>query len=146
MISFRCAACGVTVKADDKYAGRGARCPKCRKTVQVPASEVDSSATALGTPTHRTEPQLYEFKGDRLGMRSQDFKAKHARMIPGHNECAPWCSDSTPGEEIGGLLSKPYFAEAALVNCRLDFPFESRHGRPAPDHCGHGNTRTALIG
>lgn len=136
MISFRCAACGVTVKADDKYAGRAASCPKCRERVQVPAPEVDSSATALGTPTHGTEPQPYEFKGDRLGMRLQDFKAKHARTIQGHNECAPWCSDSRPGEEIRGLLSQPYFAEAGLVNCRLDFPFESLHERPTPTIAG----------
>ncbi len=70
--------------------------------------------------------ELYELKGDRLGMELNDFKSKHKRSVSGHDETIPWCSDALPKQEINTLLSEVYFTDANMVNCRITFPFEDR--------------------
>lgn len=69
-------------------------------------------------------------------MHLNDFKRKHHREIQGHNETAPWCSDTRPGEGMEPLLSKDYYSNAGLTNCRLDFPFEQLQGNPSPTVAG----------
>lgn len=90
------------------------------------ASVLIIAALLAVTSAHATD--LYELKGDRLGMALSDFKAKYKRSVKGHNKSAPWCSDARPRQEIITLLSKPYFANANIVNCRIAFPFESYRG------------------
>jgi hypothetical protein len=79
----------------------------------------------------------WEFKGDVLGVMTLDqFKTKYARKVTGHNEMAPWCSDSRPESHVGELLSEEYFSRAVIVHGRLDFPFERTANRPGPTVAG----------
>lgn len=138
MIHFQCPDCGNTIKCDDRYAGRTGHCPKCKSTVKVPSASPEA-APPLQVPTAESESSAlpYDLKGDRLGMSLDEFKRKHHRVVPGHNETAPVCSDSRPGKDMMQLLSKAYYSEVGLVNCRLDFPFEQEQGmRPAPTVAG----------
>lgn len=121
VIRFECRNCGVEIKCGADYAGRAARCPKCRGSIQVPAN---TSANPI-IPT----VQPYDLKGDRLGMSLSEFKRKHYREVDGHNETIPWCSDTRPGMDMDELLSKAWHSDAGIITCRLDFPFERRNGR-----------------
>lgn len=99
-------------------------------------SHTDAGPEPVAAPPPTPDPQPYDLKGDHLGMHLNEFKRKHHRVIQGHNETAPWCSDTRPGEEMESLLSKTYYAEAGLINCRLDFPFERIQGNPPPTVAG----------
>ncbi|WP_425616507.1 hypothetical protein NA78x_000155 [Anatilimnocola sp. NA78] len=123
MIKFSCGACGVKIRAKPEKAGTNAKCPKCHSPIAIPMSEDQEVLVA--------EPVIepFEFKGDRLGMQLSAFKAKHHRLVQGHDKPIPWCSDICEGVDNDSLFSKAYFAEAGLANCRLDFPFEAFHGR-----------------
>lgn len=81
-------------------------------------------------------PAPFALKGDQLGMSLTDFKRIHHQSVAGHDEPLPWCSDTRPGEGIETLMSEPYFPNAGLVNCRLDFPFQQIQGDPAPTIAG----------
>ena len=69
----------------------------------------------------------FDLKGDQLGMPLADYIARHARIVQGHNEQAPWCSTSRPHQSIAPLMSEPWFDAADIVTCRTNFPFEEYH-------------------
>jgi hypothetical protein len=41
MIKFNCTHCGKNVTAQDQFAGKRAKCPGCKKPIQIPAAEDD---------------------------------------------------------------------------------------------------------
>jgi phage FluMu protein Com len=69
--------------------------------------------------------QLYELKGEQLGMSLADFKIKHARHVEGESISLPWCSDSTPGRVIEDLYTEIWHAKAGIVHGRIDLPCEA---------------------
>jgi hypothetical protein len=73
----------------------------------------------------RRANEPFDLKGDRLGMSLEAFKAKYTRTVKGHDEKAPFCSDTRPGKEISTLLSEPWHTGAGIVNCSIAFPFEA---------------------
>lgn len=79
-------------------------------------------------PTSILAAEPYELKGDMLGMDIKFFKEKYRRSVAGHNEDAPFCSDSNPNKRITTLLSEDWHYQAGIVNCRTTFPFESYRG------------------
>ncbi len=80
------------------------------------------SAIDLNT---ENDQQLYELKGDQLGMSLADFQIKHARRVEGQSISLPWCSSASPGQNIADLLSEDWHTEAGIVHARLDLPLES---------------------
>jgi hypothetical protein len=70
----------------------------------------------------------FGLKGDTLGEDLKSFKKRHRRLVQGHNEDLPWCSDHRPNQEIKATLSKTWHHEARVVNCRTNFPCEEREG------------------
>lgn len=56
MIPFRCQ-CGNNIQAPDEYAGKQAKCAKCKHTITVPSKWLPANATAQpGLPAHPTQP------------------------------------------------------------------------------------------
>lgn len=85
-------------------------------------------------PRHAEEEKIrranepFDLKGDRLGMTLEEFKAKYRRKVEGHNESAPFSSETLPRQEIVSLLTEPWHTDAGIVNCSITFPFESYTG------------------
>lgn len=75
--------------------------------------------------------QPYDFKGDRLGIELAEFRARHARQVPGCSQPLPWCSDESSGQRIPELLAEPWHAAAGIVHARVELPFE-----PSPTIAG----------
>lgn len=69
--------------------------------------------------------QLYELKGDQLGMSLADFKIKHARRVEGQSISLPWCSDSAPGRVFEDLYTEIWHTKAGIVHGRVDLPCEA---------------------
>jgi len=69
------------------------------------------------------EEQLYELKGDRLGMAVDEFKEKYARSGEGGVKL-PLCSDTAWGANKASLHSEPWHARAGIINARIDLPTE----------------------
>jgi hypothetical protein len=69
------------------------------------------------------ETQLYELKGDRLGMSLDDFKQKYNRPGDGSQKL-PLCSDTAWGANKASLHSEPWHLKAGIINARIDMPAE----------------------
>jgi hypothetical protein len=70
------------------------------------------------------EEQLYELKGDRLGMSLDDFKQKYARNVEGSPHKLPLCSDTAWGPNKVALHSESWHRQAGIVHARVDLPTE----------------------
>jgi hypothetical protein len=69
------------------------------------------------------EEQLYELKGDRLGMTLDEFREKYARSGEGGLKL-PLCSDTAWGANKASLHSEPWHKQAGIINARVDLPAE----------------------
>ena len=69
--------------------------------------------------------ELFELKGDWLGMTLDEFKKKHYRKLSGIGRVMPWCSDESPGRDIPELFAEPWHASAGIVSGRIDLPAEN---------------------
>jgi hypothetical protein len=69
------------------------------------------------------EEQLYELKGDRLGMSLDDFKKKYERSGEGGVRL-PLCSDTAWGANKASLRSEPWHQKASIIHARVDMPSE----------------------
>jgi hypothetical protein len=69
------------------------------------------------------EEQLFELKGDRLGMLLEDFKKKYERSGEGGVRL-PLCSDTAWGANKASLRTEPWHHKAGIVNARVDLPAE----------------------
>jgi hypothetical protein len=97
-----------------------------RQVLQDLANLANSeNAGGMGIETEDKE-QLYELKGDQLGMTLDEFKSKYERKIGGLPQPMPWCSDSSPNQELEGLFAEDWHAKAGIVHGRIDLPNESR--------------------
>jgi hypothetical protein len=70
-----------------------------------------------------TEGQLYELKGDQLGMTLDAFKEKYARQGEGGQKL-PLCSDTAWGANKASLRSEPWHKQANIIHARVDLPAE----------------------
>jgi len=82
------------------------------------------SAGGMGIET-KDQDQLYELKGDQLGMTLDEFKSKYARQVGNLPHPMPWCSDSAPGRVLADLYTETWHAQAGIVHGRIDLPSES---------------------
>lgn len=69
------------------------------------------------------EEQLFELKGDKLGMSLEDFKRKYHRDEEGGQKL-PLCSDTAWGAAKATLHSEPWHRQAGIVTARVDLPSE----------------------
>jgi hypothetical protein len=69
------------------------------------------------------EEQLYQLKGDQLGMSLEDFKQKYARQGEGGQKL-PICSDTAWGANKASLHSEPWHRQAGIIHARVDLPAE----------------------
>jgi hypothetical protein len=67
---------------------------------------------------------LFELKGDRLGMKLEDFKAKYARKSAVSGRDLPWSSDQNPSVVSTDLCSQRWHHAAGIVHARIDDPQE----------------------
>jgi len=67
--------------------------------------------------------QLYQLKGDQLGMTLDEFKEKYRRQGEG-GVSLPLCSDTAWGTNKATLESEPWHRQANIVNARIDLPAE----------------------
>jgi|GEM_PF-5447969 len=96
-----------------------------RQVLQDLAKLAESgSSGSMGMETDDGD-QLYELKGDQLGMSLADFKIKHARRVEGQTVSLPWCSDSAPGRPIEELYAEVWHDQAGIVHGRIDLPCEA---------------------
>lgn len=77
------------------------------------------------TPDGKKEHELFELKGDWLGMTLDEFKLKYYRELPSLGRTMPWCSDESPGRSIDELHAEPWHAAAGVVTARVDLPAEN---------------------
>jgi hypothetical protein len=84
----------------------------------APRKRGGSSSSAI------IQEQLYELKGDRLGMSLEDFKQKYARSVEGSPQKLPLCSDTAWGANKAALQSQPWHLNAGIVHARVDLPAE----------------------
>ncbi len=82
-----------------------------------------SSKSAVANITQKGE--LFELKGDWLGMSLDDFRQKYYRELPALGRVMPWCSDESPGKAIPGLKSETWYSGAGIVCARVDLPAEN---------------------
>jgi hypothetical protein len=68
--------------------------------------------------------ELYELKGDRLGMSLDEFKRKYARGEEGSRERLPLCSDEAWGANRAALHVEPWHRQAGIIHARIDMPAE----------------------
>lgn len=68
--------------------------------------------------------ELFELKGDWLGMSLDEFKRKYHRELPALGRTMPWCSDETPGTAIPALNAEQWYSSAGIVCARTDLPAE----------------------
>jgi hypothetical protein len=76
---------------------------------------------AAAAPT--MEEQLYQLKGDPLGMSLDEFKQKYARSGEGGHKL-PVCSDTAWGSNKASLHSQPWHRDAGIIHARVDLPSE----------------------
>jgi hypothetical protein len=69
------------------------------------------------------EEQLYQLKGDQLGMTLDEFKEKYARSGEGGTKL-PLCSDTAWGPNKASLRSEPWHRQANIIHARIDLPSE----------------------
>lgn len=69
------------------------------------------------------EEQLYQLKGDELGMSLDEFKGKYARSGDGGQKL-PLCSDTAWGANKASLHSEPWHRQAGIITARIDLPSE----------------------
>lgn len=74
-------------------------------------------------PGQTFEEQLFELKGDRLGMSLDEFKQKYARSGEGGLKL-PLVSDTAWGANKASLRSAAWHQQAGIVNARIDLPAE----------------------
>jgi hypothetical protein len=67
--------------------------------------------------------QLFELKGDPLGMNLDDFKQKYARSGEGGVKL-PLCSDTAWGTNKASLHSETWHRDAGIIHARIDLPAE----------------------
>jgi hypothetical protein len=68
--------------------------------------------------------QLYELKGDRLGITLEEFKGKYNRSGEG-GQRLPICSDTAWGANKASLESEPWHQAAKILHARIDLPTEN---------------------
>ena len=105
-----------------------------RSVAKLSEWQEQGATTSPGNPSK--EP--YELKGDQLGMSLFDFKNKYHREVAGHNEPAPFSSEYRPGQKIDTLFSEPWHADAGIVHCSIEFPFERYKDGRIPTVAGVG--------
>lgn len=71
------------------------------------------------------ERDVFDLKGDKLGMTLAEFKQKHHRRVPSSDRIAPFCSDEFPGQAISDLCAEPWHTAAGIVHARIDLPDEN---------------------
>ncbi len=69
------------------------------------------------------DEQLFELKGDRLGMSLEEFKHKYERSGEGGVRL-PLCSDTAWGANKASLRSEPWHQKAGIIHARVDVPSE----------------------
>src|SRR3954454_3414412 len=67
--------------------------------------------------------QLYELKGDRLGICLEEFKGKYNRSGEG-GQRLPICSDTAWGANKASLRSETWHQAAKIIHARIDLPSE----------------------
>jgi hypothetical protein len=107
---------------------------KCIVTDDINASRFGQLIGGIGKrfgPRKKGQPeplseagQLYELKGDQLGMSLEAFKRKYARGEEGSRERLPLCSDEAWGTNRAALHTEPWHRQAGIVNARIDLPSE----------------------
>jgi len=70
------------------------------------------------------QDQLFELKGDRLGMTLDDFKKKYARFTNDGRQDLPICSDQGYGGGRADLHSEAWHRHAGIIHARIDNPAE----------------------
>ena len=68
--------------------------------------------------------QLYELKGDRLGMSLEEFKGKYNRSGEG-GQRLPICSDTAWGANKASLRKRTLAQAAKIIHARIDLPTEN---------------------
>lgn len=84
----------------------------------------ERQVVAKGVEESEDDEEVFDLKGNKLGMSLADFKAKHARRVPGLDQPLPWCSDEAPGQRIGDLFAEPWHFDAGIVHARTEHPSE----------------------
>ncbi|HVT30504.1 MAG TPA: hypothetical protein VHE81_21015 [Lacipirellulaceae bacterium] len=76
-----------------------------------------------GSSSVTLDEQLYELKGDRLGMTLEEFRGKYNRSGDG-GQRLPLCSDTAWGANKASLHPEPWHRAAGIVHARIDLPSE----------------------
>ncbi|HEX5470690.1 MAG TPA: hypothetical protein VFW73_02335 [Lacipirellulaceae bacterium] len=76
-----------------------------------------------GSSSTTLDEQLYELKGDRLGMTLEEFRGKYNRSGDG-GQRLPLCSDTAWGANKASLHSEPWHRAAGIIHARIDLPTE----------------------
>jgi hypothetical protein len=98
---------------------------------QARFSQIAASFTKRFAPRKKGQPssgptsegQLYELKGDRLGMSLDEFKGKYNRSGDS-GQRLPLCSDTAWGANKASLRSEPWHQQAGIISARTDIPSE----------------------
>ncbi len=80
-----------------------------------------AGSSVIGGPT--PADQLYELKGDRLGISLEEFKGKYNRSGEG-GQRLPICSDTAWGANKASLRSETWHQAAKIIHARIDLPTE----------------------
>src|SRR5215208_4777089 len=91
-----------------------------KKSQSAGSSVIDSSAIGSAAPAD----QLYELKGDRLGISLEEFKGKYNRSGEG-GQRLPICSDTAWGANKASLRSETWHQAAKIIHARIDLPAEN---------------------
>ncbi len=76
-----------------------------------------------GSSSAVLDAQLYELKGDRLGMTLEEFRGKYNRSGDG-GQRLPLCSDTAWGANKASLHTEPWHRAAGIIHARIDLPTE----------------------
>jgi hypothetical protein len=81
-----------------------------------------SGSSVIGGPA--PADQLFELKGDRLGISLEEFKGKYNRSGEG-GQRLPICSDTAWGANKASLESETWHQAAKIIHARIDLPTEN---------------------
>ncbi len=106
-IKFRCSECGHGIKAPDKAAGRGIKCPQCSAKVRVPSGKPRKRAPKKKEPSSEDSAEfLANLDMDRIAEADVELCQKCAAEIPEDETACPECGFDPADLTVAGRRRK----------------------------------------
>lgn len=120
-IRFKCDKCGMGIKAPDKFAGRAAKCPKCKQHIVVPAIQREQMRSLITSDSNSCSTNLNK------AQMPANYKSKRQIKV------CPFCKKEIPAIatmcESCHITFGPEIAEAKRQKERVSIELHQQYRR-----------------